>query len=381
MALPQAIEEQKKRAEKIRKEMAETNPTENAVEEVVQAETKVEPVVEQKEVVVESVPDSESTPPQEPKKGDAAYWEQRFRVREGMIEKANEKIAQQEAQLKKLQESFDTIVLQQTAQTQTQATPEPIVPVQELTEEEDTILGGIDGHMANAVRKLSSQVIASSAAPAIENRIASVEARVTAIEKALRDEIGGVRTQVETVVHSEEDRQKMAFITEVQKNCPNVPNCVEVTHDPNFMPWLEQQTDDFSGQRYAEIYAAAVSNMGDIRGAKRVARLINEFQKAMGIPPVSAPAIKETVQNNVVVQQQQEVAPNPLLEQISPDRGGANDIPSGPAVVARITPEYLAEKSKEFGINHGRNGTISAEDFRKLQLDYLKQAARDREGK
>ena len=183
----------------------------------------------------------------------------------------------------------------------------PIVTVEDLTDAEDDILGGRDGDLASAVRKLATAEFATVAG--------TLEARIKAVEDALTAAISGVQTKVDTVVQTEEQRKVSSFMTALTSR---VKNAEQIHQSADFQDWLGKQFDgEYAKVPLWDVYGAALNNDANVVASIQE-RYLKERTGAATPPPV-APAIPPASPLDVV--------PEALRDQIAPDRSAAAGAP------------------------------------------------------
>lgn len=187
-------------------------------------------------------------------------YEQQYRTAQGIADRAGEEIKALRAELEsrkgenqKLLDAVDRLVAATPAPIpEPEKKPEPVAPlvtVQDLTDEEDDILGGKDGTLAHAVRKLVTADFAVVAG--------TLESRMRAVEEALTAAITGVQTKVDTVVQTEAQRKAASFMETLTGR---VKNAEQIHHSADFQNWLGQQFDgEYARTPLWDVYAAALN--------------------------------------------------------------------------------------------------------------------------
>ena len=192
-------------------------------------------------------------------------YEQQYRTAQGIADRAGEEIKALRAELEsrkgenqKLLDAVDRLVAATPAPIpEPEKKPEPVAPlvtVQDLTDEEDDILGGKDGTLAHAVRKLVTADFAVVAG--------TLESRMRAVEEALTAAITGVQTKVDTVVQTEAQRKAASFMETLTGR---VKNAEQIHHSADFQNWLGQQFDgEYARTPLWDVYAAALNQDANI---------------------------------------------------------------------------------------------------------------------
>lgn len=300
---------------------------------VVDSTTAPEPIVAEPT----PTPTPEPTPAVDPKEeARKRTWEgiKRKREQEAELESKAREVEAKNAEIARLQQmltdnmaKMDALMaqMQPGAQTPQDAPAQPpIVPSFDLTEDEDDILGGKDGHLANAVRKLATEQFAGLTG--------TFESRIAALEKSIKDALSGVQTKVENVVQTQEERAKTEFMTRLTAR---VPNAVAINDHPEFREWLGKQFDGtFSKTPLWDVYAKALNVDADTVAAIQE-RFLDEYAAQTATP--AAPAASTA---SATPQQANPLIPDALADQVALPRSSSAGMP-GEKVVQPITMEEL----------------------------------------
>lgn len=318
-----------------------------AADDAPPAQGDVQPPAQSEPVHQDEPQKSDPTAPSKPD------YEQQWRTQNGLLKKKDEEINRLREEISQLQTTTNDLfgkvsefLKQPPAQAEGQKNspaPEqkPLIAVQALTDEEDSILGGADSELASAVRKLATAEFATV--------FAELEARIKAIEDALTAKIAEVGTQVETVVKSEAEKREEAFLA---KLAGLVPNYEAIHNSGDFVEWTKKNRERITGIAYNEIYAHHLTKTFD---AEAIALIMNTYLEAKGLaapPASSAPATQPSAAS-----EKPGVAglPDALDDQIAPARSSGAGVPGAgkpekpltEADVARLAQKAMSARTPE----------------------------------
>ncbi len=330
MSLPTAV---KKRQQELLDAQKAAEAASQPVEPVVDTPTVPDPVPVPTPTEVTPVP---ATP--QPENPNSETFEARWKAAQGLLDKQSRELRalreESTTQKDSIKELLDSI---SATKTQTPEQPSTVISTPEikLTEDEDEILGGVDGYMASAVRKLARNEFGNIAS--------SLEQRIKTVEDALRSEFAGVKTQVENVAHKTEQQLLAEFNQKVAKRMKDESgvDCFDVAGSESFLTWLDQKIDRRTKIKYAEIYKFAVTETKDV---DTVVDLMNEYLKDMGLATSVKPVVQD-IQQVVSPVVLDDTIPDALKDQIAPARSSGAGTPG----VTNSTPAISLDEVIRLG--------------------------------